>query len=204
MLFTPEMMIMMTTYMLGVMSPGADYVLIIRNSAGNTRTIGFVTALGLGAGILIHNTYSILGFGLFLNQYPLVLKIIKYIGACYLAYIAFQCFRVRPSVGTEKVKASAHGIHTRKAFRMGFLTEITNANAALFIITLFADVADSPMSSLIICSVLLATLTVAWYGFVAFVLTYKSFQSQFNHYKHWINWTSGACLTFFALRLVLN
>jgi threonine/homoserine/homoserine lactone efflux protein len=204
MFFTPEVLLMMTNYILGVMSPGADYVLIIRNSSGNHRIVGFVTALGLGAGIFIHNTYSILGFGLFLNQYPLILKIIKYIGACYLAYIAFQCFRVRPSVGSEKVKSPTHSISAKKGFRMGFLTQITNANASLFIITLFADVTDVPVPNLMLCSIILAACTVAWYGFVAFVLTYPRFQTKFNHYKHWINWASGACLTFFAIRLVLS
>jgi threonine/homoserine/homoserine lactone efflux protein len=204
MFFTPEMTAMIIVYMAGVMSPGADYVLILRNSAGSTRTIGFITALGLGAGILIHNTYSILGFGMFLNQYPIILKVIKYIGACYLTYIAVQCFRVRPSSHTEKAKQKARTLTKTQAFRMGFLTEITNANAAFFIITLFSGVSTIPMTNLLICGVLLAALTVAWYGFVARVLTHPPFQAQFNHHKHWINWASGACLILFALRLALS
>ena len=202
--FTSEMLVIGIPYMFGVMSPGADYVLIVRNSTISTRTTGLFTAIGLGFGIFIHNTYSILGFGLFINQYPIILKVIKYVGAAYLTYIAIQCFKARKQTVEKHAKEKHHLITKQQAFRMGFIAEVTNASAAFFIITLFSDATKMPMTSLLLLGVFLAFLTAAWYGFVAFVLTYPRVQAKFDHYKHWINWAAGCCLVFFALRLVLK
>lgn len=204
MFFTPEMILMITAYMLGVMSPGPDFVMIVRNSASSTRTTGLLTALGLATGIFVHNTYSILGFGLFLKQYPIILQVVKYIGASYLGYIAYQCFRVRKPTKSHKEETSGIALTHWQAFRMGFITDVSNPNAAFFIISLFAGIANIPMSHLLICSVLLAFLTFVWYGFVAVSLTHPPLQEKFIGYKHWINWVAGCFLIFFALRLILN
>jgi threonine/homoserine/homoserine lactone efflux protein len=205
MFFTPEMILMITTYMAGVMSPGPDFVMIVRNSASSTRTTGIMTALGLASGIFIHNTYSILGFGLFLKQYPIILQVVKYIGASYLSYIAFQCFKARKSSKNSKTDHSPSAVLTNwQAFRMGFITDVSNPNAAFFIISLFSGIANIPMSHLLVCSFLLAGLTFAWYGFVAVSLTHPPLQEKFIGHKHWINWTAGCFLIFFALRLVLS
>lgn len=204
-MFTPEVCIMMTAYMLGVMSPGPDFIMIVRNSAGSTRTIGLLTAAGLALGIFIHNTYSILGFGLFLNQYPIILQIVKYIGASYLAYIAYKCFRTRkPTTKHTTIEANTSTLTKWEAFRMGFITEITNPNAAFFIITLFSGVKGITILHFMICSALVASLTFCWYGFVAVALTHPPLQEKFIDYKHWINWAAGCFLIFFALQLVLN
>ena len=208
MFFTPEMMLiigMIGNYMLGVMIPGPDFVMIVRNSASNTRITGLATALGLASGSFIHNTYSILGFGLFLKQYPIILQIVKYVGASYLVYIAIQCFRARKSSDSHAKKEEEHTTITKwQAFRMGFITDISNPNAALFIISLFSGISNVPMSHLLLCSFLLVFLTFAWYGFVALALTHPPFQEKFLGHKHYINWVAGCCLILFALRLAFR
>lgn len=208
MFFTPETMLiigMIGNYMLGVMIPGPDFVMIVRNSASNTRITGLVTALGLASGTLIHNTYSILGFGLLLKQYPIILQIVQYIGASYLAYIAIQCFRARKASDSHAKKEAQHNpISKWQAYRMGFITDISNPNAALFIISLFSGISNIPMYNLLLCSFLLVFLTFAWYGFVALALTHPPFQKKFLGYKHYINWVAGCCLILFSLRLAFQ
>lgn len=44
-----------------VVSPGADFVLVFKNSAMYGRKAGMLTALGIGAGVCVHISYSIIG-----------------------------------------------------------------------------------------------------------------------------------------------
>lgn len=207
-MFNSDVIMLMVTFMLGVMSPGPDYLMIIRNSLNNTRSIGLWTAFGLVIGITIHMTYSILGFGVILKQHTTALIAIRYIGAAYLLWIAYQSFRQSFNhKNMETIKASKkehHVLSPWNAFRMGFLTDITNPNAALFIISLYAGASQVQLSELFLSAIALAVLTFMWYGSVALFLTIPLIQREVNNYKHWIDRVVGTCLAVFAFKLILG
>ncbi len=48
---------------LAVISPGADFAIVTRNSYLYGRQIGLSTALGIAGGVWIHVAYSLLGLG---------------------------------------------------------------------------------------------------------------------------------------------
>src|SRR5690606_2691298 len=51
---------------LAVASPGPDFALVLRQSLARGRTVALWTSVGIGSGILVHVSYSLLGLGLLL------------------------------------------------------------------------------------------------------------------------------------------
>lgn len=52
-------------FLIGVLvalSPGPDFVVIMKNSLGIDRKYGIITALGIASALIVHVTYTILGF----------------------------------------------------------------------------------------------------------------------------------------------
>ena len=75
---------------LAVASPGPDFALVLRQSLVHGRKTAIATSFGIGAGILVHVTYSLLGVGLLLKSSPLAFTFLKFVGAAYLGWLGIQ------------------------------------------------------------------------------------------------------------------
>ena len=63
-----ELVSVITITLLAVISPGADFAMVSRNSMFLSRRAGLLTALGISLGVLVHVTYSMLGIGLLISN----------------------------------------------------------------------------------------------------------------------------------------
>jgi threonine/homoserine/homoserine lactone efflux protein len=59
--YLPSIAALTVIQLLGVMSPGPDFAVVVRNSLIYTRRIGVLTAIGVSLGILVHLAYILLG-----------------------------------------------------------------------------------------------------------------------------------------------
>ena len=55
---------------LGVISPGPDFAVVIRQSLAYGRAAGVWTAAGIGSGILFHVAYGLFGLGWAVQAFP--------------------------------------------------------------------------------------------------------------------------------------
>lgn len=133
--------------LLAAMSPGPDFAVVMKNSLFGSRRLGLVTAVGVGLGILLHVTYSLVGIGLLISQSIILFSIIKYIGALYLFYLAYQLLKQKKP---EKVEESTEKQITPSpaaAFWEGLLTNALNPKVTLFFLSIFTQVIDPGFES---------------------------------------------------------
>src|SRR3954449_8055528 len=78
---------------LAALSPGPDFVVVMKNSLGIGRKYGIATALGIASALIVHITYTILGFSIILEKSPVIFNVIKIIGAAYLLWLGWQGIR---------------------------------------------------------------------------------------------------------------
>ena len=57
-------------HLAAVMSPGPDFIIVVKNALTYSRKIGIYTALGIGAVIIIHLVYTFLGLGILIKEIP--------------------------------------------------------------------------------------------------------------------------------------
>jgi len=194
-------------HLLAVASPGPDLAIVLRQSLTHGRRAGLWTSVGVGAGILLHVSYSLLGLGLLLRSSPTWFAAAKYAGAAYLAWMGVQALRSHARSGAE-IERSADAdtaASARSAFVTGFLTNALNPKATLFFIALFATVISSHTPRLVQTGygLWMAIMTGLWFSFVATVLTRERVRRAYLSHGHWVDRVLGIVFIAFAASLLL-
>jgi threonine/homoserine/homoserine lactone efflux protein len=139
-----------------VATPGPDMLLIAARSAAQGRTAGLMTYLGVAAGSFCHAAALALGLSQLFLAVPFAYDAVRYAGAAYLVYLAWQAF-TSPSTdltATNKPKAIAKIV----MFRQGFLSNILNPKTALFFLALFPQFIEPANGSVALQIMILATV----------------------------------------------
>jgi len=118
--FLPEFLTVVVVHLLAVMSPGPDFILISRNSLVYSRKVGIYSAIGLGLGILVHVTYSLVGIGFIISRSILLFSVLKFLGAGYLIYIGYKCLKAKPQKQQAIALEKKNNMGKMAAIRMGF------------------------------------------------------------------------------------
>lgn len=122
---------LMGIWLAGVVSPGPDAVVVMRQSVMGSRRHGIAAALGIAAGIALWVSVAMLGVAV---GSPKVLAAVQLIGVVLLVYLAAETLRARPLAetgGTRPPSPSA-------SFALGLATNITNPKAVVFFVAVFA------------------------------------------------------------------
>lgn len=93
--YLKEFMVIYGIFLLGAVTPGPDFIMIVRNSTGYGSKVGFKTALGVCVGCFITLSYILVGVGVIFNEIPILKEIIKYAGALYLFYLGTKSLLYR-------------------------------------------------------------------------------------------------------------
>lgn len=195
-------------HLLAVSSPGPDFAIVIKQSVQRGRRAAIWTSLGIGAGILVHVGYSLLGLGLLLRGSETWFNVVKYAGAAYIAWIGVQSLRSKPKdAKADAAKMSAADpAADRGAFVLGFLTNALNPKATLFFISLFALVVDPRTPKLVQAGygAWMVVATAAWFCLVSVLFTQQRVRQRFLRHSHWIDRVLGVVFLGFAARLAFT
>lgn len=75
---------------LGMLSPGPDFFLIVKNSARYQRSAALMSACGVIVAIALHMSYCVAGLAVLITTTPWLFNILKYAGAAYLIWIGVK------------------------------------------------------------------------------------------------------------------
>lgn len=113
-----------------VWSPGPNNILCA--SAGSMYGILGSTPflLGINIPIFIYAVSTGLGLGLLIEQYPLVIEILKYVGAIYIFYLGWKILKSSTKPESKKTKIG---------FKSGFIISSLNAKLVLVLILMYSQ-----------------------------------------------------------------
>ncbi len=203
--YWPEFLTVAVIHFLAVASPGPDFAVMLRQALCQSRRNALLTAAGVGTGILVHVSYSLLGIGLIIQQSLVLFNILKVIGALYLTWIAVQCLRAKAG-GVHVDTDNATPQTGAAAYRLGFLTNTLNPKATLFFVSLFSVVISPGTPALIqgAYGLYMAVATGAWFMLVAVFFTLPQIRQGFNRFGHWLDRLMGGALLLLAGQLLLS
>ena len=93
-----EFLVVAGVNLVAIISPGPDFALILRQSLVFGRRVALWSSVGVGTGIFLHVGYSLLGIGLLIQSSATAFACLKWLGAGYLTWLAWQGLRSRPAV----------------------------------------------------------------------------------------------------------
>ncbi|MFY8274035.1 LysE family transporter [Pseudoalteromonas sp. SSDWG2] len=203
--YWPEFAAIAIAHFFAVASPGPDFAVVLKNSVSYGRANGLATSAGVGAGILVHVVYCLLGVALLISQAPTVFMVLKYVAAAYLAYLGVQAIQAKPSALGDDVQNTGQHQGLCVAFRRGFLTNALNPKATLFFLSLFTLVVSvqTPKVVQLGYGIYMALATWLWFSFLSVILSKVTVRQFFNAKGFWFDRAIGVVLIALAIQVVL-
>jgi threonine/homoserine/homoserine lactone efflux protein len=201
---TPEASLgFLAASLLLAVAPGPDNLFVLAQSAISGRRAGLLVVLGLCTGLLFHTAAVALGLAALFAASALAFTALKWIGAAYLCYLAWQAFRA--PVGD----AAAQGTPRRtlaQLYRRGIVMNVTNPKVSIFFLAFLPQFVAPERGSV--------ALQVVWLGFVFMVATLVVFGAlavfagsagerlrRSPRAQKTLNWLAGAVFIGLAARL---
>ncbi|WP_088009069.1 LysE family translocator [Indiicoccus explosivorum] len=119
--------------------PGPDNLFVLGQSIAQNKLAGIATAFGLCTGLLVHIAAAAAGISALVYQSAAAFMIVKYAGAAYLLYLAYQSFRARG--GGFELKTDRM-LDYRTLYRRGIIMNLLNPKVSLFFLALFPQFID--------------------------------------------------------------
>lgn len=202
-----EFLGLMAVFSVLVVSPGADFLLVVRQSLVHGRRAAIVTSFGIGASLLFHIGYTILGIGIIVAQSLFLFGMLKWAGAAYLIYLGWKSLRAG-AFDMPDEKAASHitpamPVSALRCFLIGFATNALNPKPVLFFLSLFTALVshDTPASIQAVYGLLMAATLILWFVGVSTFFTVASVRARFVAWGRWFNRVTGVIFIGLGLRL---
>tara|TARA_B100001079_G_scaffold240699_1_gene225729 strand:+ start:131 stop:757 length:627 start_codon:yes stop_codon:yes gene_type:complete len=109
--------------------PGTDNIFVLTQSAVHGRITGLIVTLGIALGLFVHTTAVALGVAVIFQTSQYAFSALKYAGAAYLLYLAWQAFTAsKGKFEGDKSKSET----APKQFLRGFTLCIANPKLTIF------------------------------------------------------------------------
>ncbi|WP_299968771.1 LysE family translocator [uncultured Roseobacter sp.] len=186
-------------------TPGPDMILVAARSAAQGRGAGLVTYLGVAAGAMFHALLLALGLSKLFLAVPYAYDLVRYLGAAYLLFLAWQTITTQSDPAAPKAHRRALWV----VFRQGFFSNVLNPKVALFFLALFPQFLD-PTSGSVVTQVfvlacvlqvvgLLVNGTVVWLAGGA-----RQMWLSGGSFTRWSRYFLGAVFGGLAARLIFD
>ncbi|MBS9432357.1 LysE family transporter [Photorhabdus hainanensis] len=132
-------LVVITISTLGMLSPGPDFFLVVKNAIRYQRSAAMMTVMGLIAAIACHMVYCVAGLAIVITTTPWLFNLMKYAGAAYLIWIGINSLFSRGGNTLTLDDQPRQIVTFKKAFMQGFLCNLLNPKATLFFLAIFTQ-----------------------------------------------------------------
>ena len=193
-------------HLLAVMSPGPDFVMVLKNALQYNRKTALYTALGIGLGIGVHIIYSVAGIAYLLQQNQTLFQLIKYAGMTYIIYIGIKTFLSKQTKINIQNKQDNKEISYLQAVKTGFITNILNPKASLFFLSLFSILIppEIPFWALTGISLMLISVTFLWFSLISVIFTNPMIVKSYEKYESYLVKFFGVILIILGIGILFE
>lgn len=204
-LFLNELLTITFMAIFMAISPGADFVMVSRNSIFYSRRAGLYSAIGISLAIWVHVAYSIAGLAVIISSSIVLFSIIKYLGAAYLIYIGWKTFTSKSLVSVDESKSNMD-LSAKEALKIGFLTNVLNPKTTIFFLSIFTQLVtiDTPLWIQLVYGLIISIAHLVWFVAVSYLFSHPSVLKKFSKSKKAIERVVGSILIAFGLKVAVT
>jgi threonine/homoserine/homoserine lactone efflux protein len=203
----PDLLLFAAACVVLVITPGPNMIYLLSRAICQGRSAGVVSLAGVIVGFFVHMLAAAIGLSAVFIVVPLAFDLLKYLGAAYLLWMAWEA--VRPG-GRSPVEPRALPPESARAlFVKGFLTNVLNPKVAMFYLALFPQFVDPGRGSVLLQSLTLGGVQIAIS--IAFdlwlVVAAAAVARWFASHPLWLavqRWVMGGMLAALAVRIALE
>jgi len=186
------------------LSPGADNIFVLTQSALYGCKSGLMVTLGLCTGLIAHTLAIALGVSALFQASPTAFTALKIIGAIYLLYLAWRAFTASKA---EMSTSSSTVRSAKKLYLRGILMNVTNPKVSIFFLAFLPQFTSPENGALVMQFFMLGAIfiIVALLIFSAIAYLSGAIGHWFSHSikgQIYLNRIAGTVLAGLALKLV--
>jgi threonine/homoserine/homoserine lactone efflux protein len=190
------------------LTPGPNLMYLISRTLCQGRTAGIVSLAGTTSGLLFYAVGTALGLTAVFVAVPVLFDVVRWVGAAYLLWLAWDAIRPHGSGGLF-ARRDLPPVAPFVLFRTGMLTSILNPKVALFYLALFPQFVDPARGSVLAQSLVLAAvqIVIAFIGDLMFVLAAARVALWLATRPAWVTvqrWVLGGVFGAIAVKLALD
>ncbi|PCI58358.1 MAG: lysine transporter LysE [Gammaproteobacteria bacterium] len=196
-------------HFLALLSPGPDFVLVIKSAIKNKGKNAIGVALGIASANAVYITLCLVGVGSILAASVPIMIGLKIMGGLFLIYLAVQALRARKSSYNnldiaEPTDSSSVKTVFLTEFITGLMSGILNPKNLLFYLSLFTVVLTPEVSfAFKLClGIWMAVIVFLWDLSIIFLLSTRKVRSKFTKVAYYIDKVTGVLLGFIGFAIV--
>lgn len=187
---------------LAVLSPGADFAVVSKNSCLYGRRAGLASSVGISIACWFHVGYAVFGIALLQRVAPDALGIIRFAGAGYLAYAGLST-AIRPAQALD----AGSGVASRSIGRdlaSGILTNGLNPKTSIFVVSLYSQFIgrDSSLAYQLVWGLFISLSHLGWFSIVSVFLSRPRIRQAVMQRQGLFNGIIGLILVALGLSLL--
>ena len=191
--------------LLMAVTPGPNMIYLISRSICQGRTAGLMSWAGVVLGFTFHMLCASVGLTALFMAVPLGYELLKFGGALYLLWLAWQA--VRPGARSPFEAKDLPPVPPRELFTMGLLTSILNPKVAIFYLSVLPQFIVPEAGSVLAQSLLLGITQLCIGATVNLLATISAagLAAWFAHNRLWLavqRYVMGLVLGALAVRLL--
>lgn len=162
------------------LAPGPDNLFVMLQSALRGRRAGMLVVLGLCTGLMVHTAAVALGLAALFAASTVAFNTLKWVGAAYMAYLAWQAFRA-PATSLEA--AGPAPVSGLRMYARGVIMNLTNPKVVIFFLAFLPQFVEPARGSVglqvlwlgvvFIAATLLTFCAIAWFS-ASFALVFQT------------------------------
>jgi threonine/homoserine/homoserine lactone efflux protein len=129
------------------LTPGPNMIYLVSRSISQGRTAGLISLGGVALGFVVYMFCAAFGITALLLAVPFAYDALRFGGALYLLYLAWQT--VKPGGRSPFQVRELPADSPRKLFTMGFVTNLLNPKIAVLYLSLLPQFIDPQQSSVL-------------------------------------------------------
>lgn len=194
-------MTVVIAHFLALISPGPDFLMMVRSALRNSRRRAIGMALGIALANGIYIVLCIIGVGAAVAHSLWLMTLLKTAGGAFLLYVAWHALKARRSDYAFITAQAAGEIGSRapsfaKEFLLGLLSGLSNPKNIIFYLSLFSVVLtpQAGMGVTVALGIWMTLLVFVWNAMIALVLSRNSIRGVFARAAFYIDKAAGLLL----------
>ncbi|WP_129667942.1 LysE family translocator [Phytoactinopolyspora endophytica] len=142
-----------------VLTPGPNMIYLVSRSITQGRQAGLISLTGVAVGFLVYLAAATAGLTAVFVAVPAAYTVLKFAGAAYLLYLAWQA--IRPGGIAVFAPQDVPADSTRRLFAMGLVTNVLNPKIAVLYVSLLPQFIDPGRGAVALQSLTLGTVQIS-------------------------------------------
>lgn len=200
--YLPQLLLAWSIQAMGALSPGPSVALILGVAVSHGRLPSLVTALGVACGSIVLSVGTVLGVVVIFQQVAELMSVIRFVGAAYLAWLAWKAFR-KAVAPKDVIQAAAPARGILRTALAGFFLQVSNPKAILFWLAIasIGGVGNAPVAAVVLFVAGAFAISFMAHGGYAVVLSAGPARRAYARAHRWIEGVLGCFFLFASFRL---